>query len=262
MDLDARHERRIWVGVLLAAGLAWVAMVLPAAGHHHHGPSAAGHAHHHGASLGLLDALGAVAWGSEAGGWLLMLVAMMAPTTAWALIHLHSTTRARLQWSVSALFLGGYGTVWMLAGIPMVAAETLLATAFPGALAPALLVGLVALVWQASPIKQRCLNRCHRHAPLAAFGWPAHRDALSAGLGHGVSCVGSCWAAMLLPMVLPIGHMPAMAAVTVLMICERLDPPDVPRWRLRGFGTAVAAARLRLWGPTTTPAPFLGPADP
>jgi predicted metal-binding membrane protein len=264
MDLDERDERRLWVAVLLASAAAWGAMLLPAAGSHHHHHGAAPTSHHlrDGASSGVLDVLGGVAWGSEAVGWLLMLVAMMAPTTAWALLHIRSTTRARLRWSASALFLVGYGAVWMLAGVPMVAAETLLAWAVPGSLAPALVIGLVAVLWQASPFKQRCLNRCHRHTPLSAFGWQAHRDALGMGLSHGVWCVGSCWVAMLLPMVLPIGHMAAMAAVTLLMVCERLDPPEVPRWRLRGFGTALAAVRLRVWGPTVSPAPFLGPTEP
>src|SRR3546814_20852665 len=59
---------------------------------------------------------------------------------------------------------------------------------------PALVVGIIALVWQFSPVKQRCLNRGHDHRPLAAFGWRAHRDALLFGSVHGIWCVGSGWA--------------------------------------------------------------------
>jgi predicted metal-binding membrane protein len=97
-----------------------------------------------------------------------------------------------------------------------------------------------------SPDKQRCLNRCHNHRPLAAFGVAADWDVFRLGFAHGFWCVGSCWAAMLLPMMLPTGHLAAMAAVSVLMFCERLDPPRPPAWRWRGFDTAVRYGRLWL----------------
>ena len=106
-----------------------------------------------------------------------------------------------------------------------------------------------ALIWQASPFKQRCLNRCHSHRPLAAFGIAADVDALRLGLETGVWCTASCWAAMLFPMLWFQGHFVAMAAVALLMFCERLDPPRTPAWRWRGFGTALRAISLRLRGP-------------
>src|SRR5262249_8142641 len=109
-------------------------------------------------------------------------------------------------------------------------------------------VGLIAFVWQASPIKQRCLNRCHSHRPLSAFGVAADRDALLMGLDHGRFCVGSCWAIMLFPMLLPEGHVAAIAAGTLLVFCERLDPARPPAWRLRGFHTSWRWLQLQLFG--------------
>jgi hypothetical protein len=55
---------------------------------------------------------------------------------------------------------------------------------------------------------------------------------------------------MLSPMLLPQGHVAAMAVVTVLTVSERLEYPRPPSWRWRGFGKArrivVAQTRIRL----------------
>ena len=120
---------------------------------------------------------------------------------------------------------------------------------------PALAAAVLALAWQASPAKQRCLNRCHAHPPLAAFGWRAARDALALGLRHGGWCVGSCWALMLLVLLLPQGHVAGMAAAAVLMFSERLDPPRPPAWRLRGL-TPVSLWLRREWAWRRQGTPF------
>lgn len=92
-----------------------------------------------------------------------------------------------------------------------------------------------------SPAKQRCLNRCHRLPHLAAFGWPARRDALGFGLSHGAWCVGACWLLMLLPMLTARGHLALMAAVMLFLLAERLERPAAPAWRWRA---PTKAARI------------------
>ncbi len=176
-------------------------------------------------------------------GWMLMIVAMMLPMSIPALAHIRLSTFAHARWRAMALFLAGYGAVWLMAGWVMKAIDMLLRNAatelqlpvHQPALAAA---AVLALVWQVSPAKQRCLNRCHAHPSLAAFGWPAARDALALGLRHGVWCVGSCWALMLLVLLLPQGHVAGMLAASGLMYSERLDPPRPPAWRLRGLQSA------------------------
>ena len=189
------------------------------------------------------------------GAWALMLVAMMLPTLVQPLYHIRLSSFSRRRMRASALFVAGYGAVWLAAGGGLWA----LARAARSLEAPASLLAagaaLGALVWQASPLKQRCLNRCHRHRPLAAFGARADWDALRMGLTHGGWCTGSCWAAMLLPLLLGHGHLAAMAAVSLLVFCERLDPPGTPAWRWRGFETARCYVRLYFWGPRRSPAP-------
>jgi predicted metal-binding membrane protein len=186
---------------------------------------------------------------SLAGNWALMLVAMMAPMLVGPIYHIRVSSFARRRMWSTMLFGAAYGIVWMAAGLLMVAGQLAATWMMPQSYLPATIVGFIALVWQASPFKQRCLNRCHSHPSLAAFGFDADLDVLRMGWEQGLWCVASCWAAMLLPMLLPEGHFIAMVAVAVLMFCERLDPPRAPAWRWRGFGTAGRYLSLRLRGP-------------
>lgn len=182
----------------------------------------------------------------QAVGWVLMLVAMMSPVLVAPIRHVYASSFAHRRGRSIAFFVGGYAVVWMAVGCLILAVERVAAGLMPQSYGPAIGVALVALVWQMSPAKQRCINRCHNHGPLAAFGMAADGDAVCMGLKTGCWCVGSCWAVMLLPIVLPQGHIVAMLAVGALIFCERLDPPRAPLWRWRGFSTAADYAMLRL----------------
>lgn len=171
--------------------------------------------------------------------WFLMLVAMMAPTLIMPLWYIRVRSFARRRLRSSALFVFGYAAVWMTLAATVLAATTSLKLLHAQSFWPAATLAMVALVWQTSPAKQRCLNRCHRHGSFAAFGASADVDALRFGISHGVWCVGSCWALMLFPMLLPWGHVAAMAAVSILVFSERLERPTPPGWRFRGLGKAT-----------------------
>jgi len=121
---------------------------------------------------------------------------------------------------------------------------------------PLAVLALAACVWQCSPGKQRCLNRSHRHPELAAFGLAADRDALRFGMAHGVWCVGSCWALMLLAVSIMTWHHLAMGAITLLMVSERLEAPRPPAWNASGRGKLlrILAAQTRIRAPRWLPA--------
>ncbi|HXI22944.1 MAG TPA: DUF2182 domain-containing protein [Pyrinomonadaceae bacterium] len=187
---------------------------------------------------------------SMAAGWALMLVAMMSPTLIAPIGHVvERSFKRRRAWSV-ILFVVGYAAIWMTAGGVLLTVKLVLGLVAPQSYLPAAVVGLIAFVWQCSPIKQRCLNRGHNHRELAAFGMAADRDAFRFGISHGLWCAGSCWALMLFPMLLAQGHLAAMAAVTFLMISERLEEPQPLGWSLRLraklMRIAVAQTRIRL----------------
>lgn len=166
-------------------------------------------------------------------GWGLMVVAMMLPKLIVPVqsIYLQSLRRYRLICSL--LFVTGYLAVWMAAGVIMVGIIIGLNLLMPGSYIPGLGVLTIAVVWQFSPVKQKFLNLSHDHYVLRAFGWAAYCDSLEFGVKHGLWCVGSGWALMLFPMLLPQGHNLAMIIVTYIMIAEHLEHPAAKVWRIR-----------------------------
>jgi len=166
--------------------------------------------------------------------WLLMLTAMMTPILAGPLYHLWVRSLARRRWRAIGVFIAAYLVVWMGMAPVLVLFVALLriaATWFSvpvGGLAVA-----IALVWQASPVKQFCLNRCHWTPRLGAFGWSADADCARYGLVNGLWCVGTCWALMLVPITavdMPM-HLGLMVIIAVVMVIERLQPAKPARWR-------------------------------
>jgi predicted metal-binding membrane protein len=146
------------------------------------------------------------------------------------------------------LFAVGYTTAWMAAGVALVPLSLLCRLTVAGSTLP-LLVGIaVALAWQTSPAKQRCLNGCHRRTALAAFRVAANLSAFAFGLSQGAWCVGACWALMVLPLLDGRVHLITMGAVTLLVIAERIESPATPAWgfHLPRKGLRIAAAQLRI----------------
>lgn len=237
MIYNAEEWARLRNAVLAVSLIAWIVILLE--------PRVSSCCSAYGAGGSWQMLLAANPPGSLAIDWALMLVAMMAPMLIAPLYHIRISSFDRRRLRSMTLFVVGYGAVWMAAGVVIVAVQLAATWVLPQSYLPAIIVGLIALVWQASPFKQRCLNRCHSHRPLAAFGFAADLDALRFGAETGLWCTASCWAAMLFPMLLPDGHFVAMAAVALLMFCERLDPPKTPAWQWRGFGTALRYVNLR-----------------
>lgn len=187
--------------------------------------------------------------GSLAIGWFLMLSAMMVPSLAAPVLHVYAQSFSRRRVRSLAEFAIGYTTVWVPVAVVFLGIALALRILISQVYLQATAFAAVALVWQASPIKQHCLNRCRSHSPLRVFGIAADCDAFLFGLIHGFWCAGSCWAWMLLPMMLSPGwHLAAMGATTILIFCERLDPPAAPAWRWRGLKTAgrVLVAQTRI----------------
>ena len=84
-----------------------------------------------------------------------------------------------------------------------------------------LAIGALTVLWQASPLKRRCLAGCHARRPLRAFGHAADFDAVHFGVTAALWCIGTCWALMLLALMLSHAHLLGMAAITAVMLSER-----------------------------------------
>jgi predicted metal-binding membrane protein len=247
---DPRELARVRNPVLLLSAAAWIRLLADPGGlaMQAHCAALGSGGRPTPASFAMLLAMSPPA--SLAAGWGLMLVAMMSPALVLPISHLRLRSLKRRRARAIAIFVAGYAAVWMAAGGVLLGVALAARLFAPDSYLPAAGGLLLALVWQLSPVKQRCLNRCHAHTGLAAFGLAADLDALRFGASHGIWCAGSCWALMLSPMLLPRGHAAAMAVVALLTFSERLEHPRPPSWRWRGFGKAsrivAAQARIRL----------------
>jgi predicted metal-binding membrane protein len=162
--------------------------------------------------------------------WQLMIAAMMLPSSL-PLIRLFSRASANQPrpLAAKAAFLGGYTAVWTTFG----------AAAFLGDLAlhrlverwdwlaarPALVGGAVlqlAGAFQFSTLKDRCLRVCrHPAGYLLQHYQRGTGAAFRLGVGHGVFCVGCCWALMLVAFAAGVANLWWMAALTAVMVFEK-----------------------------------------
>jgi predicted metal-binding membrane protein len=222
MRTAAGNQRRVLVGMLAIASVAgWI--LLPAEGH----------------AMPLASLCSTVGTGflkdwklltlelgmfsaKDAAVWFAMLLAMAPPLVLGPLTRLKTPFMPVVRWHVVGVFLLGYGTAWTVAVPALIVLATelnLLAQAW--SVSPLLLACAIALAWQATSLKRRALERCHR---LPAFhignALTARRTAWF-GLVNGAGCAGSCWALMLIPMTVAGDGRPLMALVTVVALVER-----------------------------------------
>ena len=178
----------------------------------------------------------------------LMIAAMMSPLIVGPLRHVHDRSFMRRRGRAMLLFGIGYAAIWLPAASALHAIALAATWAAPAPFAGVAATAAAILLWQASPAKQWCLNRCHRRPHLAAFGITAVWDALRFGLSHGASCAGACWALMLLPIIAASGHLPLMVAVMLFVAAERLERPGPLAWRWRWPRKAlrIAVAQCRM----------------
>jgi predicted metal-binding membrane protein len=248
MELERRLKNRILFVILSLSILVWVVLLANPGGimgmeHCHMSTCCA-------APTKLETLLEMNPFSDQLMGWGLMVVAMMLPKLVFPIEQIYLQSFRQYRFVNAALFVIGYTSAWMLAGIAMVWIIILSNLLFPQSYLPALVVLVLALVWQFSPIKQRFLNLGHEHKILSAFGWQKYRDALVYGVEHGVWCIGAGWALMLFPMLLPQGHNVAMLLVTLIMLSEHMEHPKYPKWnfnlRLRLFKIIAAQTKIKL----------------
>jgi predicted metal-binding membrane protein len=166
------------------------------------------------------------------GGWTLMTVAMMLPTSFPLLVLFQRMLRGRraATWLLAVVILG-YLAVWASVGVGLQALNWLLqATAeritwrpdAPRLAATAILC--IAGLYQFSKLKYACLEKCRSPLSFLAGHWQGKaewRQALRLGATHGLFCVGCCWSLMLLMFVVGAGSLGAMLVLGVLMALEK-----------------------------------------
>jgi predicted metal-binding membrane protein len=162
--------------------------------------------------------------------WQLMIVAMMLPSSL-PLVRLFGRASANQPSPrrAKAAFLGGYAVVWTGFGAAAFLGDLAIHRAVQGwawlAARPALLGGAVLLVaggFQFSTLKDRCLTVCrHPAGYLRQHYRRGTGAALRLGAGHGLFCVGCCWALMLVAFAAGVATLWWMAALTAVMVFEK-----------------------------------------
>jgi predicted metal-binding membrane protein len=164
--------------------------------------------------------------------WLVMMVAMMFPAASPGVLIFDRWRRSRQRPAAATVaFVAGYLITWTVAGVFVFAAIVVLDTQLAG-MSAAVRVGgailIVAGVYQFTPLKAACLAECR--SPLSLIMQHAQRlgrgirGPLQVGLWHGGYCLGCCWALMAVLVALGVMHLGWMAAVSVLILAEKVLP--------------------------------------
>ena len=185
------------------------------------------------------------------GGWVLMLAAMMLPTTLPLLDTFRRLTARRAdRRQLTALVLTGYSAVWLSFGVVahiadwallVVAQQSNWVAANSWAVAAAALA--IAGLYQFSALKYRCLDKCRSPFGFVIEHWRGRREkwqSLLLGIRHGAFCVGCCWSLMLLMFVVGVGNIGWMLALGAVMALEKNAP-----WGAR-LGRPLGAVLLAL----------------
>ena len=167
--------------------------------------------------------------------WVLMIAAMMLPTTIPVLAMFQRLVRARPD-GARLVFgvIAGFFVAWLGFGLVAHAADTVLHGAVagnPAVAAKAWAFGAVVLAgagaFQFSALKYRCLEQCHTPFAFVVARWhgraPA-REAFRIGFDHGLFCIGCCWALMLLMFVVGTGSLGLMLVLALVMAAEKNLP--------------------------------------
>ncbi|HQR53948.1 MAG TPA: DUF2182 domain-containing protein [Burkholderiales bacterium] len=183
--------------------------------------------------------------------WAIMMAAMMLPSAVPLLLLLARAnsqrySRARALLSTNAVGLG-YVTAWgAFSALATLAQwgllEARLVSPMMVSASPYLSAVLLAAAgaYQFTAWKYACLSECR--SPLSVL-MTQRRDGISGafllGLRQGTYCVGCCWLLMVLLFVLGVMNLTWIAALTLLVLLEKVLRQ--PRWFVQFTGAALLA---------------------
>ncbi|MFL5679957.1 MAG: DUF2182 domain-containing protein [Chloroflexota bacterium] len=185
-------------------------------------------------------------------GWLLMIVAMMLPSSVPLVMTFAALVgRRRRPAQLVTLLLAGYLLVWGAFGLAAWVFDRGIHAAVDAlpwlAAHQQLIIGttlLAAGLWQFSPLRDRCLDECRSPLGFVINRWRGlseRREALAMGIAHGAFCVGCCWSLMLVMFGVGLGSTAAMLALGGLTAVEKNLPWGRRLSRPLGVALVVAA---------------------
>jgi predicted metal-binding membrane protein len=190
-------------------------------------------------------------------GWQVMVTAMMLPaslpTIGVARAAMQSLPRPRLA---ELVFVAAFAFAWAVFGLLAFAGDFVLhrtvdATPWLAARPWLIEASVLALAgaYQFAPLKRRSLAACRHPVGLVPAGTLHDRGWFRLGLDHGLACLGSSWALMLLMFAEGFANLWWMAALTGLMVYEATG-------RHGGRAASVAGIVLLLAGLTVLSGPL------
>jgi predicted metal-binding membrane protein len=168
-------------------------------------------------------------------GWLVMLLAMMLPTTLPLVALFARLTSARADGRrLVSLLVVGYLSIWVVVGMFIYVGDAVLHVAVAQSTWVAehvwmlgALTLLVAGAYQFTPLKYHCLEKCRSPFSFITQHWRGRNEAGQAfmlGIHHGVFCVGCCWTLMLLMFGVGVGNFGWMLVLGAVMAIEKNMP--------------------------------------
>ena len=202
-----------------------------------------------------------VALGLSLAAWLLMVVAMMLPSSLPVVaLFAHASRGQPHARSAFAAFLAGYGLVWLTFGAAAFLFDALVhaaVDAWPWLAHNEWLIGggvlVVAGAFQFTSLKYACLDSCRSPGAFLLRHYArGRRAALRIGARHGLFCVGCCWALMLVLFAVGVANLVWMAALTAVMVHEKTRPSGRDGVAVTGVALLALASIVLAWGASGT----------
>jgi predicted metal-binding membrane protein len=210
-------------------------------------------------------ALGGPAWGFTIWVlvitmWWVMMIAMMMPSAApaillYAQVHRRALAQVQIQdrlaptWAFAAAYLCAWlGFAVVAAALHWALQRAELVSAMMMNSQSRWLSGVVLMaagLYQFSPLKTICVTHCRTPAAFLTRHWRPHvLGALRLGAMHAAYCVACCWILMALLFVGGVMNLVWIAALSLLVLIEKCLPGG--QWIGRGTGIV-----LIVWGIAT-----------
>ena len=242
---DSRRDRRILVGSLGALAIvAWLSLWLWEGSPYR-------------AFLGHQGGVGPIPLEATlfSIGWVLMIVAMMLPSSIPLVLTFAALVRRRRDPArLVLLLLAGYLVVWTGFGIAAWILDRGIHAAVDAlpwlAEHQQLILGttlLIAGLWQFSPIRDRCLDECRSPLGFVANRWRGtseRRESFAMGIAHGAFCVGCCWSLMLVMFGVGVGSLVLMFVLGGLTAIEKNLPSGRRLTHPLGIALVLAAVYI------------------
>ena len=181
--------------------------------------------------------------------WWVMMIAMMTPSAAplvllYGVVLRRHAAPGKTAYLPSLLLLAGYLAVWLAFSVAAAALQKALQPA--GLLSEMMLwsksaalsatVLAAAGLYQFSNFKHACLAQCRSPVQFLTGHWrPGNFGSFVLGVHHGTYCVGCCWTLMALLFVGGVMNLIWIAALTLIVLVEKLLPSGAVFGKVSGI---------------------------